>query len=105
MHRVQIGFILTVVALAVALVAAAPTATEAPVGMTNTTNGLTDQPTFDADMARFSEIEGLPDGLGPLFNDSSCANCHKGAGAVGTALATTGMASLSLLTFNSPPAR
>ena len=84
MPRIQIGLILLPLAISVALVAAAPQPTEAPVGLGNTTNGMTDQPTFDADLAQFSEIEGLPDGLGPLFNDTSCANCHKDAGVTGT---------------------
>ena len=84
MPRIQMGAILLAVAISVALVAAAPQPPEAPVGLGNITNGLTDQPTFDADQARFSEVEELKDGVGPLFNDTSCANCHKDAGVTGT---------------------
>jgi CxxC motif-containing protein (DUF1111 family) len=49
----------------------------------NLTNGFTDQATFDSDKDQFSEVEDLASGVGPLFNDISCANCHKDAGAVG----------------------
>ena len=84
MPRIQIGLILFAVAISVALVAAAPQPPEAPVGLGNISNGFTDQPTFNADMAKFSLIEGVSDGIGPIFNDVSCANCHQDAGTVGT---------------------
>jgi CxxC motif-containing protein (DUF1111 family) len=32
---------------------------------------------FDAGVAQFVEVEGPADGLGPVFNDSSCAHCHS----------------------------
>jgi CxxC motif-containing protein (DUF1111 family) len=51
--------------------------TEAPTGFDNLTNGLTDQETFDADRAVFQEVEAVADGLGPVFNARSCAECHS----------------------------
>jgi CxxC motif-containing protein (DUF1111 family) len=83
--RIYFGFVLIGVALSVALLAAAPQPTEAPVGLGNTTNGMTDQATYDSDLDQFSEVEDASNGIGPLFNDVSCANCHKDAGTVGTA--------------------
>jgi CxxC motif-containing protein (DUF1111 family) len=37
---------------------------------------------FDEGKDEFSEVETVPQGLGPVFNDSACANCHL-EGAVG----------------------
>ncbi len=48
-----------------------------PGSMTLVTNGLVDQATFDADRAVFEEQEGLDDGLGPVYNAQSCAECHQ----------------------------
>jgi CxxC motif-containing protein (DUF1111 family) len=31
---------------------------------------------FQAGLARFTEVETVPDGLGPRFNNNSCAGCH-----------------------------
>jgi CxxC motif-containing protein (DUF1111 family) len=45
--------------------------------MTLVTNGLVDQVTFDADRAVFEEQEGRSDGLGPVYNAQSCAECHQ----------------------------
>lgn len=52
-------------------------AAEAPTGFDNLTNGLTDQATFDADRAVFEEVETTEEGLGPVFNARSCAECHS----------------------------
>jgi CxxC motif-containing protein (DUF1111 family) len=70
--------------LAVAAVAAfslAPTARmqsapDAPAGFDNLTNGHTDQATFDANKDIFEENEAIADGLGPIFNATSCGACH-----------------------------
>lgn len=45
---------------------------------------------FDAGVATFTEVEGPADGLGPVFNDSSCANCHSvpATGGGGTTIET-----------------
>src|SRR5436189_896967 len=51
-------------------------ATEAPAGFDNLTNGLVNQATHDADRATFEDVETEADGLGPIFNATSCAKCH-----------------------------
>jgi CxxC motif-containing protein (DUF1111 family) len=81
--RVYIGFVLIGVALSVVLLAAAPQPADAPVGLGNTTNGLTDQATYNSDKDQFAEVEDIASGIGPVFNDVSCANCHNDAGTVG----------------------
>jgi hypothetical protein len=54
-------------------------ATEAPTGFDDKTNGLVDQATHDANrLDFFSEVDGVDEGLGPEFNETSCANCHSG---------------------------
>ena len=54
-------------------------ATEAPTGFDDKTNGLVDQATHDANRIDFfSEVDGVDEGLGPEFNETSCANCHSG---------------------------
>lgn len=53
------------------------TATEAPAGYDNQPNGLTDQATFSMDRGKFEEVEGIGDGLGPIFNAQSCRECHQ----------------------------
>jgi CxxC motif-containing protein (DUF1111 family) len=49
----------------------------APGTMTLVTNGFVDQATFDADKAVFEEQEVRADGLGPVYNAQSCAECHQ----------------------------
>jgi CxxC motif-containing protein (DUF1111 family) len=46
----------------------------------NMTQAETDN--FNAGKGIFQEVEGVADGLGPVFNDNSCTACHNG-GAVG----------------------
>src|SRR5262249_24605508 len=41
------------------------------------TSGLTDQATFNADKATFEERDEIADGLGPVYNAQSCAECHQ----------------------------
>ncbi len=52
--------------------------------------GLTpdQQSRFTAGRASFVVIETVPEGIGPVFNDTSCANCHSGP-AVGGSSDTT----------------
>jgi CxxC motif-containing protein (DUF1111 family) len=50
---------------------------EAPTGFDNNTNGFTSQPTFDADLEVFAEVEEVDEGLGPVFNERGCATCHS----------------------------
>ncbi len=59
------------------LVNVAATPTEAPTGFDNLTNGLTDQATYDADRATFEDRETIADGVGPVYNAQSCAECHQ----------------------------
>jgi len=46
-------------------------------GLTSTQRAL-----FDAGRAAFLEVESVADGLGPVFNEKACGNCHS-VGAVG----------------------
>lgn len=50
---------------------------EAAAAFDNQTNGLTDQAQFDADRASFEERDVIEDGLGPVYNAQSCAECHQ----------------------------
>ena len=52
-------------------------ATEAPAGFDNTTNGLISQTDFAAALATFEERDTIADGLGPVYNAQSCAECHQ----------------------------
>jgi CxxC motif-containing protein (DUF1111 family) len=52
-------------------------ATEALAGFANTSNGMVDQATFDADREKFEERDTIADGLGPVYNAQSCAECHQ----------------------------
>jgi CxxC motif-containing protein (DUF1111 family) len=63
-------------AFSLAPVARMQTVTEAPAGFDNLTNGHTDQATFDANKDIFAESETIADGLGPIFNATSCGACH-----------------------------
>jgi CxxC motif-containing protein (DUF1111 family) len=50
---------------------------EAPTGFTNTSNGFEDQDAFDTDRGKFEEVEQPKDGLGPVYNATSCVSCHQ----------------------------
>lgn len=52
-------------------------AAEAIAGFSNQTNGMVDQATFDADRETFEERDTIADGLGPVYNAQSCAECHQ----------------------------
>jgi CxxC motif-containing protein (DUF1111 family) len=52
-------------------------ATEAPTGFDDLTNGFTTQEQFDADRDIFTEQEFKADGLGPVYNAQSCGECHQ----------------------------
>jgi hypothetical protein len=51
-------------------------ADEGPTGFDNKSNGVVDDATHQADQAKFEEVEGVADGLGPLYNAQSCRECH-----------------------------
>jgi CxxC motif-containing protein (DUF1111 family) len=56
------------------------TATEAPTGFGVTNGLLNDQttPTFASAQGTFEEVENInEDGLGPVYNDTSCVACHQ----------------------------
>jgi CxxC motif-containing protein (DUF1111 family) len=63
--------------LSFALASVAPQVPEAPTGFDNKTNGMVDDATHQADQLKFDEVEGLADGLGPLYNAQSCRECHQ----------------------------
>ncbi len=52
-------------------------ADDAPTGFDNLSNGFVDQVTFQADLAKFEQVELITDGLGPLYNAQSCRECHQ----------------------------
>jgi CxxC motif-containing protein (DUF1111 family) len=68
------GIVLAVVA---APLVYAVTATEAPAGFDNLTNGFESQAQFDLDRANFDSREDIADGLGPIYNAQACAECHQ----------------------------
>src|SRR6266481_625777 len=70
-------FFIGAVVLSIALAAAAQQIQEAPTGFDNKSNGVTDDATHQADQVKFDEVEGLDDGLGPLYNAQSCRECHQ----------------------------
>ena len=50
---------------------------EAPAAFDGASNGLVDQDTHEADREEFDGVEGIADGLGPLYNAQSCRECHQ----------------------------
>src|SRR5215218_4650194 len=52
-------------------------ATEAPAAFDNLTNGFEPQFNFDQDKVTFEAREENADGLGPVYNAQSCAECHQ----------------------------
>ena len=65
-----------------------PPAPEAPTGFDNKSNGMVDDATHQADQAKFDEIEGVADGLGPLYNAQSCRECHQNPASGGASQVT-----------------
>jgi CxxC motif-containing protein (DUF1111 family) len=70
-------FVFVCAGFAFALPVAYSASSEAPTGFDNLTNGFVLQAQFDQDREVFEEREGLADGLGPVFNAQSCAECHQ----------------------------
>ena len=52
-------------------------ATEAPTGFDNQTNGFLSQTDFDSFKGTFEERDDIAKGLGPVYNAQSCAECHQ----------------------------
>jgi CxxC motif-containing protein (DUF1111 family) len=70
------GIVLLILVLAAPMVYAV-TATEAPAGFDNLTNGFESQTQFNLDLANFDSREEIADGLGPVYNAQACAECHQ----------------------------
>jgi CxxC motif-containing protein (DUF1111 family) len=51
--------------------------TEAPTGFDGLTNGFVTQAEMDEALDTFSEVEVFDDGIGPVFNNTSCKGCHE----------------------------
>ncbi|PYQ08212.1 MAG: hypothetical protein DMF82_01955 [Acidobacteria bacterium] len=77
MRTLRLSLLGVVIAGLVLPVAFSQAPSEAPTGFDNLTNGVTDQPTFEADRGVFEERETIDDGLGPVYNAQSCAECHQ----------------------------
>jgi len=56
---------------------ATPSATEAPTGFDDKTNGFVTQAIFNAGMGAFNKHYFERDGLGPVFNLQTCLRCHQ----------------------------
>lgn len=69
--------LLSAAILSLAITLAGAPSSQAPTGFDNLSNGLVDQATHQADQAKFDEVEGVSDGLGPLYNAQSCRECHQ----------------------------
>jgi CxxC motif-containing protein (DUF1111 family) len=50
---------------------------EAPTGFDDLTNGVTTQDQFNQDRDVFDEAEEKDEGLGPVYNATSCGQCHQ----------------------------
>jgi CxxC motif-containing protein (DUF1111 family) len=81
-------FLFALMFLSLAMISAAPTSSQAPTGFDNQSNGVVDQATHQADQAKFDEVEGISDGLGPLYNAQSCRECHQSPTSGGTSQVT-----------------
>jgi len=69
--------LMAIAALALVLASQTTQPNEAPTGFDNKSNGLVDDGTHQADQVKFDEVEGVADGLGPLYNAQSCRECHQ----------------------------
>src|ERR1700682_5366057 len=70
-------FFIGAAVLSFALVSDSQQVPEAPTGFNNKSTGMVDDATHQADQVKFDEVEGLADGLGPLYNAQSCRECHQ----------------------------
>ena len=98
MTRRKLPIILCVVALAAAgaIVGIAQSGTPAPAAyatpdfndvgtrVSSVSNGFTDNATFSADQEVFQEVDDIANGLGPVYNSRSCAECHNTPNVGGT---------------------
>ena len=77
MRSLKLSLLALALAMGVSPVARTQSATEAPTGFDDVTNGFTTQDQFDADRDVFAEQEFKADGLGPVYNAQSCGECHQ----------------------------
>src|ERR1051326_2576151 len=75
-------------ALALAVASQTTQPDYAPTGYDNKSNGLVDDSTHQADQIKFDEVEGVADGLGPLYNAQSCRECHQNPASGGASQAS-----------------
>lgn len=93
--RVRLAVLSAALSVLLMVALSAQNQTEAPSGFSTPTdcpstnlppgvdlcasNGMADPPnlTFAESQETFEEQENLADGLGPIYNDKSCANCHQ----------------------------
>ncbi len=61
---------------------------DAPAAFDGLPNGLVDEATHQADREAFDEVEGIEDGLGPLYNAQSCRECHQNPASGGNSQVT-----------------
>ena len=79
-------------------------ALEAPTGSGQTSNGLLSESDYAAATASFRQQQTAGTGLGPVFNDTSCANCHHAPGVGGDSQVTAVRAGIfSAGVFTDPP--
>jgi len=81
MRNVVIGTLLTAAAVAGSVAgcdAEPPTLTDTTAAITASGGPLPgiDPDEFEDTKAAFATVEGLSDGLGPIFNERACGNCH-----------------------------
>jgi len=80
----KLAKLLAILSFAVALIVPAvwtsrvegQAATQAPTGMDTLTNGMVTQAVHEEDRETMEEVENIGDGLGPVYNSTSCADCH-----------------------------
>jgi CxxC motif-containing protein (DUF1111 family) len=83
--KLKLAVMLTLLVIGIAL-SAQQAPPEAPAGFDGLTNGSVAQNVMDDASNQFQEIEAIvPNGLGPVFNDVSCANCHQSQAVGGAA--------------------
>ncbi len=101
MTRRKLPFMLCILALAAAGavigIAQSSSSTQAPAAYATPDfnnqanavgNGFTDNTTFAADEGVFMEVDDIANGLGPVYNSRSCAECHNSPNVGGTSQVT-----------------
>ncbi len=102
MTRRKLPFLLCILALAAAgaVIGIAQSATQAPAAyatpdfndvatrVSSVSNGFTTNATFSADQDVFMEVDDISNGLGPVYNSRSCAECHNVPNVGGTSQVT-----------------